>query len=184
MKSFSKILIIFVILVIGGVIVFYLLKKSSKPSFELPKKMMTLTSPAFSNNQPIPKKYTCDGEDINPPLEISKVPENTKSLVLIVDDPYAPFRPFTHWLVWNINPETTLIGENSLPEGAVQGVNDFGKNSYGGPCPPSGIHRYYFKLYAIDILLNLPPSSKKSALEKAITGHILDSAELIGTYQR
>lgn len=186
MKGFSKNVIIFTILVllIGG-FVFYLFQRSPEPSLELPEqKIMKLTSPAFENNQSIPSKYTCDGEDINPPLQIDEVPEGTKSLVLIVDDPDAPLGTWEHWIVWNINPSTSLIEENKVPEGAVEGKNDFGKNSYGGPCPPTGTHHYHFKLYALDKILELDSSSKKDALEKAMAGHILDWVELIGLYKR
>jgi Raf kinase inhibitor-like YbhB/YbcL family protein len=146
--------------------------------------IMKIESPAFENNQPIPSKYTCDGEDINPPLKISDVPENAKSLVLIVDDPDAPLGTFTHWIVWNIDPKTSFVEENSVPAGAIVGVNDFGKNSYGGPCPPSGTHHYHFKLYALDTTLNLDKNSKKKDLEKAMENHILEKAEIIGIYKR
>jgi Raf kinase inhibitor-like YbhB/YbcL family protein len=146
--------------------------------------IMKIESPAFENNQPIPSKYTCDGEDINPPLKISDVPENSKSLVLIVDDPDAPFGTFTHWIVWNIDPKTSFVEENSVPDGAIVGVNDFGKNFYGGPCPPSGTHHYHFKLYALDTTLNLDKNSKKKDLEKAMENHILEKAEIIGIYKR
>jgi Raf kinase inhibitor-like YbhB/YbcL family protein len=145
---------------------------------------MKIESPAFENNQPIPSKYTCDGEDVNPPLKISDVPEDAKSLVLIVDDPDAPLGTFTHWIVWNIDPKTNFIEENSVPVGAIVGVNDFGKNSYGGPCPPSGTHHYHFKLYALDTTLNLDKDSKKNDLEKAMENHILEKAEIIGIYKR
>lgn len=145
---------------------------------------MKLTSPAFGNNLPIPSKYTCDGEDINPPLEISEVPEGTQSLVLIMDDPDAPVGIWDHWVVWNINPSIISIEENSVPEGAVQGMNSFGKQPYGGPCPPSGTHHYHFKLYALDTKLELDPSSKKEDVEKAMEDHILEQAELVGLYQR
>ena len=187
MRGLSKILIIFIILIfliIGG-LSFYFLQRSSKTSLELPEqKIMRLTSPAFENNQLIPSKYTCDGEDINPPLRIEGVPEETKSLVLIVDDPDAPLGTWDHWIVWNIDPSTSLIEENKVPEGAIEGKNDFGKNSYGGPCPPSGTHRYHFKLYALDKKLQLDSSSEREAVEKAMEGHILDWAELIGLYGR
>jgi len=145
---------------------------------------MTLTSPVFKNNQMIPVKYTCDGENVNPPLKIKEVPEEAESLVLIVDDPDAPVGTWVHWLVWNIDPSFPLIQENVLSFGAVEGLNDFGKNSYGGPCPPSGMHRYYFKLYALDKKLGLEPSSRKGDLEKIMEGSILEQVELIGFYQR
>ena len=145
---------------------------------------MKIASSAFENKQMIPQKYTCDGENINPPLQITEVPSNTQSLVLIVDDPDAPSGDWVHWLVWNINPETKLITENESPQGAIQGTNDFGKQNYGGPCPPSGIHHYQFKIYALDTTLNLPSSSRKKDLEKAMANHILDKDMLIGLYQR
>ncbi len=145
---------------------------------------MRLTSSAFENNQFIPAKYTCDGEDINPPLLISDVPEGTKSLVLIVDDPDAPMGTWDHWVVWNINPSTEKIEEGQTPEGAVEGMNDFQKHPYGGPCPPSGIHHYHFKLYALDKILDIDASSRKEDVEKAMEGSILAQSELIGLYQR
>ncbi len=144
---------------------------------------MKLTSPAFRHNETIPSKYTCDGENINPPLEISGVPKDAKSLVLIVDDPDAPSKTWTHWIVYNISPETKEIIENSTP-GGTQGMNDFGKSEWGGPCPPSGTHRYFFKLYALNKTLDLPNNITKEQLEKAIEGAILDTAELIGVYKR
>ncbi|MFQ5722200.1 MAG: YbhB/YbcL family Raf kinase inhibitor-like protein, partial [Candidatus Aminicenantales bacterium] len=139
---------------------------------------------AFEEAGMIPKQYTCDGEDISPPLSWTSVPEGTKSLALICDDPDAPMGTWVHWLVWNIGPSITSIGENSVPERAVQGMNSFGKQPYGGPCPPSGTHHYHFKLYALDTKLELDSSSEKRALELAMEGHILDQAELIGLYQR
>lgn len=145
---------------------------------------MKLSSPAFLNNQQIPSMYTCDGENVNPPLLFSEVPDNTKSLVLIVDDPDAPTKVWVHWVVFNIDPTTTDVLENSVPKGGIEGVTDFGKPGYGGPCPPSGSHRYFFKLYALDSILNLPQNSDKKAVEEAMQGHILDSAELVGLYER
>lgn len=145
---------------------------------------MKIESPAFLNNTPIPAKYTCDGENINPRLIISGVPENAKSLVLIVDDPDAPGAVWVHWTVWNIKPETTAIAENSAPKEAVEGITDFGKSGYGGPCPPSGTHRYFFKLYALDITIELEPTAKAKDLEKAMQGHILAQAQLVGLYKR
>jgi Raf kinase inhibitor-like YbhB/YbcL family protein len=145
---------------------------------------MKIESPAFENNQSILSKYTCDGENISPPLKINDVPEGTKSLVLIVDDPDAPVGTWVHWTVWNINPQTKEIPEGVEPEGAVEGLTDFGSPGYGGPCPPSGKHRYFFKLYALDILLSLDSSAETKDIEEAMEGHILDKAELIGLYSR
>ncbi len=145
---------------------------------------MKITSPAFANKQMIPPKYTCDGENINPLLQISNTPTETQSLVLIVDDPDAPSGDWVHWLVWNISPKIQSIAENEIPEKAIQGINDFNRQNYGGPCPPSGIHRYQFKIYALNTLLNIPPNSRKKDLEKTIENHILDKALLIGLYKR
>ena len=142
---------------------------------------MRLTSPAFSHNQMIPKKYTCQGEDINPLLEISEIPAGTKSLALIMDDPDAPGGNWDHWLVCNIVP-VAEIKENSVP--GTQTRNDFGRVNYGGPCPPSGTHRYFFKLYALNATFNfLKPPSKKE-LEGAIQKHLLEETVLIGLYKK
>ena len=111
---------------------------------------MKIISEVFENKQMIPQKYTCDGENINPPLQITDIPSNTESLVLIVDDPDAPSGDWIHWLVWNINPQTKEIMEDSVPENAVVGTNDFKKMEYDGPCPPSGTHRYVFKVLALE----------------------------------
>lgn len=145
---------------------------------------MTISSPAFRENTRIPSKYTCDGENISPPLSIGSVPEGTKSLVLINDDPDAPVGLWVHWLLWNVDPGTTEIAQNSVPTGASEGTTSWGRTGYGGPCPPSGEHRYFFKLYALDTRLELPPSTDKKRLEAAMEGHVLDSAELIGLYSR
>ena len=147
-------------------------------------KGLQIVSPAFKHNEFIPEKYTCDGKDINPPLLIENIPSGTKSMALIVDDPDAPAGTWVHWVVWNISPDTKEMKESSVPEGAQQGVNDFRKHEYGGPCPPSGTHRYFFKLYALDTMLNLGSKAKKSDLEKAMKGHILEKTELIGRYRR
>ena len=142
---------------------------------------MNITSSAFQHNQMIPKKYTCQGEDINPPLDIAGIPSGAKSLVLIVDDPDAPMKTWVHWVVFDI-PVTQTIAENSIP--GKQGYNDFGRNDWGGPCPPSGTHRYFFKIYALDSTLNLKEGSKKQEVEKAMQGHLLGQAELIGLYKK
>ena len=146
---------------------------------------MQLTSSSFSHNQPIPDKYGCDGEDINPPLEISEVPENAESLVLIMDDPDAPITgSFVHWTLWNIDPATDEIPENSVPEGAVQGTTNFGSVGYGGPCPPSGEHRYFFRLFALDKKLDLAEGASREELDQAMEGSVIDSTELIGLFSR
>jgi len=143
-----------------------------------------LRSSAFENNSNIPSKYTCDGQDINPPLSISGIPENAQGLILIVEDPDAPMGTFCHWTMWNISPQVTEISENSVPEGATEGQTDFGKTGYGGPCPPSGTHRYFFKLYALDVKLDLNEGAGKTEVERAMEGHVLGGAELIGLYSR
>ena len=145
---------------------------------------LTIASPAFKHNESIPAKYTCDGADVNPPLVIEGVPPGAKSLALIVDDPDAPRGTWVHWVVWNIDPKTKEIKEKSVPAGAKEGMNDFRKRNYGGPCPPSGTHRYFFKLYALDIAPDLGPDTTKAALESAMKGHVLTEAEIIGLYKR
>ena len=142
---------------------------------------MNIISPAFAHNTMIPKKYTCQGKDISPPLTISDIPEGTVSLALIIDDPDAPMRTWDHWIIWNIKP-TREIKEDSAP--GTQGKNSWGRQDYGGPCPPSGTHRYFFKLYAIDTEMDLSAGATKGDLEAAMKGHILEQAELIGLYQK
>jgi Raf kinase inhibitor-like YbhB/YbcL family protein len=144
-------------------------------------KDLSVSSPAFENNKLIPAKYTCDGDDVNPPLTIEGAPEETKSLVLIVDDPDAPMGTWDHWVVWNI-PPTGKIEENTVP--GTEGINTARQHSYGGPCPPWGTHRYFFKVYALDTMLDLSPNSNKKDVEKAMQGHVLAKGELIGLYRR
>jgi Raf kinase inhibitor-like YbhB/YbcL family protein len=151
--------------------------------------LMKFETSAFAPGQPIPQKFTCQGDDVSPALSWSGAPANTKSFALIADDPDAPVGTWVHWVFYNLPAQT-----HSLPEGvpksdhaqnAVQGTNDFKKMGYGGPCPPPGKpHRYFFKLYALDATLNLPPGATKADIEHAMQGHILAHAELIGTYQR
>ncbi|MDA8424112.1 MAG: YbhB/YbcL family Raf kinase inhibitor-like protein [Nitrospiraceae bacterium] len=144
----------------------------------------TLSSQAFKHHDRIPARYTCDDADISPPLMIENVPAGAQSLSLIVDDPDAPRGMWVHWVVWNIGPDTKEIKERSVPPGAAEGVNDFRKQSYGGPCPPSGTHRYFFKLYALDTMLALGANATKGDLERAMKGHILAQTELVGLYKR
>ena len=152
---------------------------------------MEITSSAFNEGEMIPKKYTCDDIDISPPLKWSNIPEGTKRFAIICDDPDAPMGTFNHWVIWNIEPT------GSIPEGipkeaeilepikAIQGRSDFGRTGYGGPCPPRGKpHRYFFKVYGLDIFLNLPVGSSKKELEKAMEGHVLQYGEAIATYGR
>lgn len=171
----NKILLLIVLLVIGC---------AQKEIVEEVKDMgLKLTSPAFENNGNIPSIYTCQGQDINPELNIKGIPEQAKSLVLIIDDPDAPMGTWDHWVMWNM-PVISKIDENSVPSGAIQGKNSWAKNGYGGPCPPSATHSYAFKLYALDTTLNLDSNSDKKDAEKAMQGHILDQTKLIGKYSK
>lgn len=143
--------------------------------------IIDVSSSVFSAGEEIPSRYTCDGEDVNPPLTIGKLPEGTRSLALIVEDPDAPMGTWDHWLVWNI-PPAKEIKEDSIP--GVEGKNSFKKHHYGGPCPPSGTHRYFFKLYALDAMLELGADTDKEDLEKAMTGKILGRGEIMGLYHK
>ncbi|MFC1738478.1 YbhB/YbcL family Raf kinase inhibitor-like protein [Planctomycetota bacterium] len=148
-----------------------------------------ITSPAFEEGGMIPSKYTCDGEDISPPLQWQNVPEGTKSIALISDDPDAPMGTWVHWVLYELPAETSELAENipadeSLPNGAKQGTSDFGRIGYGGPCPPSGTHRYFFKIYALDSDAGLEAGATKGQLLKAMEGHILATGQLIGKYKR
>lgn len=145
-------------------------------------KTLIVGSPAFRNGGQIPVKYTCEGANLNPPLTVNGIPGDTKSLVLIVEDPDAPSGVFVHWLVWNISPQETLP-ENNVP--GVEGTNSFEKIKYQGPCPPGGkVHRYFFKLYALNAILNLKRGSDIKMLERAMENHVLAYGELIGMYAR
>jgi len=138
-------------------------------------------SSAFESNDTIPRKYTCNAENINPPLEFRGIPEKAESLVLIMDDPDAPMKVFTHWIVWNIVP-IAKIDEDSIP--GVEGINDFRKIGYGGPCPPSGTHRYFFRVYALDKQLGLKAGKSRKELESEMIGHIIAEGELMGKYSK
>lgn len=142
---------------------------------------MKLTSPAFKDGGAIPPKHTCQGENISPKLIIADVPKNAKSLALIMDDPDAPAGVWSHWVAWNIPPETKEIEEGASLEN--EGITDFRKPGYGGPCPPSGTHRYFFKIYALDTSLSLAKATKKE-LETAMNRHIIAEAQLMGTYKK
>jgi Raf kinase inhibitor-like YbhB/YbcL family protein len=138
-------------------------------------------SSAFDSNGTIPRKYTCDGKNINPPLEFEGIPEEAESLALVLDDPDAPMKTFTHWIVWNIEP-VAKIEEDSIP--GVEGMNDFRKIGYGGPCPPSGTHRYFFRVYALDKHLELKEGASRKELESGMIGHIIAEGELMGKYSK
>ena len=150
---------------------------------------MEIKSQAFPQGGSIPARYTCDGQDISPPIAWSATVAGTKSFALIADDPDAPGGTWVHWVVWNIPAGARELEENlprkdRLPNGARQGITDFKRVGYGGPCPPSGTHGYYFRLFALDATLDLPPSTARLDLEKAMQGHILAQAEWMGTYSR
>jgi len=145
---------------------------------------MTISSPDFKEGGSIPARFTCDGENVNPSLQISGVPAGARSLVLIVDDSDAPAGTWTHWLMWNLKTDLKKIPANSVPAGAVQGLNGFRKNNYGGPCPPSGTHRYFFKLCALDTVLELAANSDRKALDQAVRGHVIAESKYMGKYER
>lgn len=146
---------------------------------------MEILSPAFRNNEKIPSKYTCDAQNVSPELTFVGVPENARSLALIAHDPDAPKEGgWTHWMVINIDPQTPGIGEGERLNSGLELNTDFGKPGYGGPCPPSGSHHYYFYLYALDAPLDLQVTATKDDVEAAMEGHIIEKAELMGTYER
>jgi Raf kinase inhibitor-like YbhB/YbcL family protein len=162
--------------------------QSTQPVPAVTQTIMKISSPAFADNQTIPQKYTCDGASISIPLNFSDVPDGTNSLVLIVEDPDVPKNIipsglFVHWVIFNMPPITTTLAENQIPPG-VQGNNSSGKLGYTGPCPPDRQHRYFFKLYALDTTLNLPPGATKEQVEAAMQGHILAQAQTIGLYNK
>jgi Raf kinase inhibitor-like YbhB/YbcL family protein len=142
---------------------------------------LIITSPAFEEGGNIPSKYTCDGEEINPPLNIANIPHGGQMLAVIVEDPDAPNGTFDHWLAWNI-PRASTIGENTNP--GISGTNSGGKTGYHGPCPPSGSHRYYFHVFALDAILDLGAGENKQRLLEAMQPHILAKGTLMGRYQR
>jgi Raf kinase inhibitor-like YbhB/YbcL family protein len=143
-----------------------------------------LESSAFEHAKPIPARHTCEGEDLSPPLRWTNVPDGTRSLALIVDDPDAPSGVFTHWVAWGLDPNVGELGEGEAAPS--EGKNDFGASGYRGPCPPPGhgAHRYHFRLYALEAELVLGSGAAKTELEQAIEGHVLTTAELVGTYER
>lgn len=144
--------------------------------------IINVTSPVFKEGQEIPSRYTCDGENINPPILFNNVPESAISLVIIMEDPDAPNGTFDHWLVWNISANINQVTEDFVP--GVEGKNSFGEYRYGGPCPPGGPHRYFFNVYALDIPLDLPIETKKKELKKAMEGHVLAEGHLMGRYTK
>ena len=150
---------------------------------------ISVKCPVFKDGEMIPSRYTCDGVNVSPPITWSDPPESTKSLALICDDPDAPMGTWVHWVVYNIAPNQAGFGENvptgsRTPDGAVQGVTDFGTEGYGGPCPPSGTHRYYFKVYALDMELSINGQATKKQVVDAMKGHILAQGQIMGRYKR
>lgn len=148
---------------------------------------LILKSSAFKDGKEIPSKYTCDGENVNPFLEIRNVPSGAQSLVLVIDDPDATGgETWDHWVVFNIDPTTQYIEEDTIPHSSTQGGNSWGSARYGGPCPPegSGVHRYMFKLYALDIVLDLPRGTEKKEIEEAMRDHVMAETTLTGLYKR
>jgi len=166
------------------------LEKSIGLGAEGGKKMeIKITSSAFEDGGLIPAKYTCDGADVSPPLQWDAVPEGTRSIALICDDPDAPMGTWVHWVLFNLSSDAKELAENipteeTLPNGAKQGVNDFGRVGYGGPCPPGGTHRYFFKIYALDTEVGLQAGADKRRLLKTMEGHILGQGQLVGKYKR
>ncbi len=163
------------------IILFLIIITACTKSFEVKNMPELKITSIFENNQNIPVKYTCDGQDINPPLYIKGLPNETKSLVLIMDDPDAPIGVWDHWVIWNI-PFINIIEENTVP--GEEGLNSWNRKKYGGPCPPSGTHRYFFKVYALDTMLSISSSSRKKDVEKAMKGHVLAKGQLMGLYSR
>ena len=163
--------------------------KESFAEKEDKKMAIEVTSPAFKEGGMIPQKHTCDGSNVSPALKFDKVPEGAKSLALICDDPDAPVGIWVHWVLYDLPPETKELKEGIPPRkelegGGVHGTNDFKKLGYGGPCPPSGTHRYFFKVYALDKKLELPSGATKKTVEEAMKGHVLAEGQLMGRYAR
>ncbi len=188
MKKSLIFLIIFVVLAVF--LTFYLLHLKQPLYNNKNMIKVKVSSLNFLEGQNIPEKYTCDGQNINPSILIDGVPKKAKSLALIVDDPDAPSGTFTHWILFNIAPDTREIGEDNIPKGtlifeqrsALLGENDFGKLEYSGPCPPSGTHRYYFKVFALDHTLQFDKTPNRKEVDSAMEGHIIGSGQLMGTY--
>ncbi|HYM65588.1 MAG TPA: YbhB/YbcL family Raf kinase inhibitor-like protein [Candidatus Sulfotelmatobacter sp.] len=175
------------ILVSAGLYYYYTsspYSKGTKRTFFGKEESMTITSTSFTSGSEIPKKYTCDDADVNPPLTFHAIPPEAKSLALIVEDKDSTPKDFTHWTIFNLNTFINGLDENTVPDQSVEGVNSFGNIGYEGPCPPGTTHHYVFKLFALDQPLNLERGVKKEDIISKIQGHILDEAELIGTYKR
>jgi Raf kinase inhibitor-like YbhB/YbcL family protein len=187
-QNISLYFLITVFLIFGIFFLYYSIQskqvKQSIQNQNVSQEEMKIISPTFSEGEIIPSTYTCDGKNINFPLQFSNIPQQTASLALIIDDPDAPLGTFTHWMVWNIKPNITEIPEHSVPEFAVQGINSWGGESYRGPCPPSGEHRYITTLYALDSGFGTPANKTREDINRAIKGHIIGEARLMGKYKR
>src|SRR5947209_20171685 len=166
------------------IIVGYAMAAAALVAFAAGGAKMKISSSAFQEGGTIPEKFSKNGQNVSPELRIEGATAEAKSLALIVDDPDAPVGLFTHWLVWNIDPKTTEIGENSVPQGAVQGTNDFPGQRYDGPQPPSGTHRYYFKIFALDKTLDLKAGTKRREVDAAMKGHVIAQGYLMGKYSK
>ena len=192
----KKLRSISVIVVLGLFLLLFLGCAGRQPQIAQPantpkqeKVEIKLTSAAFKDGEPIPRAYTCDGANISPPLEWSGVPKSAKTIVIVCDDPDAPGGTWVHWVLYNLPADNIGVVENlpateTLKAGGFQGKNDFGKTAYGGPCPPSGTHRYFFKIYALDSELPLKAGATRAELMKAMEGHIVVQGQLMGTYRR
>lgn len=185
-----KWLVIFMlgIILVGGIGILLHTKKplplAKSPQTSTIKSSMKITSSAFTDNSFLPSKFSCDGDSVNPPLTFEDIPQNAKSLALIMDDPDAPMGTYVHWVLYNMPTSITNIEEANLPSQVVLGKNSSGSETYVGACPPSGTHRYFFKLYALDTMLSLRPNATKEELLQAMEGHIVGEAQLIGLYKR
>ena len=185
--NLKKLIILFVLAVIIIVLCSkFLITKNKQADFKNINKetYMKIESNIFKNNGNIPAQYTCDGESLRIPLSISDVSKDAKSLALIVDDPDAPNGVFVHWVIWNISPDVSTLENNKIPSGAQEGYTSLGKPGWVAPCPPSGTHHYYFRLYALLNILSIEKFSTKEDLLRAMDGLILDEATLIGLYER
>lgn len=180
----KKVLLILLGIAIIFIVFIVLAVMTTKKKSDTMALYMQLTSPTFKNNTSLPKDYSCDGKGINPPLAIFEAPKDAKSMALIVTDPDAPMGTFTHWVVYNIDPLTKEISENSVPTGSVQGKTSVGKPGFVAACPPNGQHRYFFALYALDTMLPADSNMDRLALEKVMKGHVLNSSVLLGLYKR
>jgi len=172
------------LIILIGVIIPQVTLKIASHKKATNKYIMTISSSAFRHNEIIPARYTCDGSDINPPLSFSDIPKDTKSLLLLVDDPDAPSGTWHHWSVYNMAPEIGGIDENSKPASGIEGLTSFGKMGYGGPCPPKGIHSYVFTLYALDSMLELPSNATFNEIQSVMDIHILETASITGIYSK